>query len=122
MEQVLSRIRTNKSILIFISVLGLLSSIYGYYELLSIVPAFADIFGAFETDLSTGTQFIIQNHKYFSLLSFIGLLGLMLTLFDKVSAPIAYILVASNLLVMFGVRWLTANDLNQTIFTMGIIQ
>jgi hypothetical protein len=117
-----SSIRKNKSILIFISVLGLLSSIYGYYELSSIVPAFADIFGAFEISLSTGTQFIIQNHPSFSLLSSIGLLALLLTLFDKISAPIAYILVAINLLVMFGVRWLTANELNQTVFTMGIIQ
>ncbi len=118
----MSMIGTNKSILIFVSILGLISSIYGYYELLSIVPAFADIFGAFETNLTTATQFIIQTHSYYGLLSIIGLLALVLTLFDKISLAKSYILVASNLLFMFGVRWLTANELNQSILTMGIIQ
>ncbi|MBE7216824.1 hypothetical protein MK852_24285 [Shewanella benthica] len=118
----MNRIGTNKSILIFVSILGLTSSIYGYYELMSIVPAFADIFGAFETNLTTATQFIIQTHSYYGLLSVIGFLTLALTLFDKISLPKAYILVASNLLFMLGVRWLTANELNQSILTMGIIQ
>ena len=122
MEQVLSRIGANKSILVFLSIVGLVSSIYGYYQLLTIVPVFADILAAFETNLTATTQFIIQTHNYYVFLSVIGLLALVLPLLDKVNILKGYLLVASNLLLMFGVRWLTANELNQSILTMGLLQ
>ncbi len=122
MEQILSRIETNKDILIFISILGLVSSIYGYYQILSTVQAFSDIFGAFEANLSAASQFIIKTHNYYGLLSILGLLALILSLFNKINPLKAYILVASNFLFMLGVRWLTANELNQSLLSMGIIQ
>jgi glucan phosphoethanolaminetransferase (alkaline phosphatase superfamily) len=122
MEHILSKIGSQKVIIIIVSILGLVSSIYGYYELLSIVPVFADIFGAFETNLSTTSQFIIQTHTYYGGFSIIGLLALLFTLFNKINFSKAYLLIVNNLLLMFSIRWLTANELNQSILTMGVIQ
>jgi len=122
MEQALSKISIDKSILIFLSILGLAISIYGYYELISTVSAFEDILNVFETDLRIATEFVIQTHIYYGLFSVIGLLGLSHTLFDKISLPYAYGLLAINLLLMFVVRWLVTSELNHAILTMGIIQ
>ena len=118
----LSKRNTYKSILVLVSILGLLSSIYGYYELLNIVPVYLGIFSAFEASLSTTSEFIIQTHNFYGLLSIIGLLPLMLTIFNKVSVKKSYLLVASNILLMLSVRWLIAYEFEQSIFAMGVIR
>lgn len=122
MEQVINRTSGTNTILLVVSTLGLVVSGYGYYELLTIVPAFADIFGAFDTSLSQASLFIIQTHYYYGFLSVVGVLGLVLVGLNKASLKAVYMLAIANILLMMGVRWFIAYQFNQSISAIGIIQ
>lgn len=122
MEHIIDRTGGTKAILLVVSILGLIVSGYGYYELLTVVPVFADIFSAFGTSLSQATLFIIQTHYYYGVLSLVGVLGLALVVLNKASVKTAYLLALANILLMVGVRWLVANQLHESVSIMGIIQ
>lgn len=113
---------SNRNLFLTLSILGLALSMYGYYHLLSEVRQFLTISNTFESELSTSTEFIIQTHSYYILLSLFGLLAIALAFFDLLSLPKAYILVVSNILLMLEVRWLTAQELIHSIVEMGTIQ
>lgn len=113
---------SQKKIVILFSTLGFILSFYGYYELLSIVPVFAEILGIFESSLAVTSKFIIQTHYYYGFISNVGFLALLLTLFNKISPIKAYLLCISNIVLMFSIRWFTAHELNKSILSMGVIQ
>ncbi len=111
-----------KKSVVFFSTLSCLLSIYGYYELLSIVPVFAEILVIFDSSLSVSTTLIIQTHYYFGLLSIVGFLGLLLTIVDKINPTKAYLLIISNVVFMLCIRWYTAHQLDKSLLNIGIIQ
>ena len=115
-------ISSPKKKVILFSTFGFFLSFYGYYDLLSIVPVFAEILGIFESSLSVSSKFIIQTHYYYGFFSIVGFLALLLTLFNKISPTKAYLLCISNIVLMFSIRWFTAHELNKSLLNMGIIQ